>query len=211
MHGSNPSLQVVLAITSDTAFLELGGVANLVRAASVLEGAVHSHSILVAVTDEEAHRVDQFLQVAAIKYDLLICEPTVPQSLAQALSPKFRDVEAIMIHDASRPLTPKSQFGAVIAAFDDGVDAVRPAVAFTETLKIVDKDSVIVETLDRSSVLRIGTPELIRVSAIEVDGQDSGWFLPLKKDARILHLEGSPEGTRINSSADRDLMELPQD
>lgn len=211
MHGSKPSLLAILAITSDTAFLELRGVANLVRAAKVQEGAFPSQSLLVAVTDKQAHRVHHFLQVAAMKYDLLICEPTVPQSLAQALSPIFRDVEAVMIHDASRPLTPKSQFEAVTSVFDDEIDAVRPAMAFTETLKIVDRDSVIVETLDRSSVLRIGTPELIRVSAIDVDGQDSGWFLPLKKDSRILHIAGSPEGTRINSSADRDLMELHQD
>jgi hypothetical protein len=37
---------------------------------------------------------------------------------------------------------------------------------------------------------------------------DSGWFLPLKNDAHVLHVEGEPEGLRINTVDDRDLMEL---
>jgi len=164
--------------------------------------------VTIAVNEELAEDVQKILKTESIH--ILICEPTWPRSLAQALAPRFGDVDAIMIHDASRPMTPQSLFSAVVSAFGDEVDAVRPAMAFTETLKIVGRNSVIVETLDRSSVLRIGTPELIRVSAIDIDERDCGWFLPLKKEVRVLHIDGSPEGTRLNTSADRDLMELLQ-
>jgi hypothetical protein len=108
-------------------------------------------------------------------------------------------------------LTNKKQFEDVIAAFSEETDAIRPAISFTETLKILDSNSVIRETLDRSSVLRISTPELIRVSAIDFAGTDCGWFLPLKKGARTSHIDGSPDGLRINTVEDRDLMELSTD
>lgn len=202
------SVCVVLAITSETAFLELRGVASLVRAANALDALFAPVDLHIAATKKDAERVREVLEVNSMECELLICEPTLPHSIAQALATWFGDYDAIMIHDASRPLTPESQFNAVLAAFSDEVDAVRPAMAFTETLKIVGSDAVILETLDRSYVMRIGTPELIRVSAIDLKGQDRGWFLPLKSDVRLLQIDGSPEGSRINTSADRDLMEL---
>ena len=208
MDESNPSPRVVLAITSSTAFLEIEGMANLVRAIMVLANVFPSHTFLIAVTEKDVDRVHQLLEARSNSWKTLICEPTEPGSLARALAPELGDCDDIMIHDASRSLTPPSQFMAVMSKFSDEVDAVRPALPFTETLKIVGRDSVIIKTLDRSSVLRIGTPELIRVSAIDVDADDSGWFLPLRKDARILHIDGTPEGTRMNTTADRDLMEL---
>ena len=208
MDEFNSSLGVVLAITSDTAFLELEGVTNLARAANALEASFTPAILVIAATEMAAVLARQILEAGSIRYELLICEPTVPKLFAQALAPWLGHYDAIMIHDASRPFTPPSQFDDVIAALEDDVDAVRPTIAFTETLKIVGNDNVIVETLDRTSVTRIGTPELIRVSAIDTEGQDCGWFLPLKSNARLHQIEGSPEGSRINTPADRDLMEL---
>ncbi|HEY3292039.1 MAG TPA: 2-C-methyl-D-erythritol 4-phosphate cytidylyltransferase [Candidatus Nanopelagicaceae bacterium] len=196
----------VLAVTSPSAFLPINETASLVAALQVMNTLEVDSEIVIAVNEQLATEVRRIVNTN--EYSLLICEPTVPRSFAQALTPVFGEYDAIMIHDASRPMTPLSQFSAVITAFGDESDAVRPAMAFTETLKIVGNDAVIVETLDRTSVMRIGTPELIRVSAIDVNGQDCGWFLPLKRNARLHQIEGSPEGSRINTPADRDLMEL---
>ncbi len=210
MNESLPSLSVVLAVTSDTALLDLGGVPNLIRAYNFLDSQFPSHTVVVAVSPEDAPNVRAVLDARADGCEFLICQPLDPSSLARALEPFLKNSESVLIHDACRPLTSKEQFQRVFVAFDNETDAVRPAMSFTETLKILGQNSVIKETLDRTSVLRISTPEVIRVTAIDTDGSDCGWFLPLKEGARTVHTEGSSEGLRINTVADRDLMELHQ-
>lgn len=201
----------VLAITSSTAFLRVNRTPSLILALHRLESSQTTLlSLSIAVDAHDAQQARDFLDQTPVNIEILICQPTKPQSLAEALEPRCGTVDAIMIQDASRPLTPDAQFEGVLAAFRDDIDAVRPAMPFTETLKILGQDSTIKETLDRSTVLRIATPELIRVSAIDREGPDCGWFLPLQKGARTLNIEGSPEGWRINTPADRDLIELHQ-
>lgn len=200
----------VLAITSPTAFLPVNKTSSLILALHRLESTQKLLSLSIAVDAHEVQQARDLLEQTTANIEILICQPTKPQSLAEVLEPRYGTVDAVMIQDASRPLTPDAQFEDVLAAFKDDTDAVRPAMPFTETLKILGQDSTIKETLDRSTVLRISTPELIRVSAIDRKEPDCGWFLPLKKGARTLHIEGSPEGWRINTPADRDLMELHQ-
>jgi hypothetical protein len=87
------------------------------------------------------------------------------------------------------------------------VDAVRPAAAFTETLKSVTPDEMIEKTIDRTSMLRISTPEMIRFSAIDFAGAGSTWFVPLKVDAKTAVVDADPESLRVNSAAEIALME----
>lgn len=203
-------MHLVLAITSPTAFLDVNKTPSLILALDHLRSIGPSLPITVAVGQDYSASVRDIFKGEKVDIEVLDCEPTNARSFAEALAPMCVDIDSVMIHDASRPLVGQAQFEGVLAAFTDDVDAVRPTMPFTETLKILDSDSVIKETLDRSSVLRISTPELIRVFAIDIDGPDSGWFLPLIKGARTTYTEGSPEGLRINTTADRDLMELHQ-
>ena len=201
-------VKLVLAITSPTAFLEVNGVPSLVRALQSLRTIGSFLPISVAVGPNNSARVHHLLKDGNADTEVLDCEPTEARSFAEALAPTCVNIDAVMIHDASRPLVNPAQFEAVLAAFIDETDAVRPAMAFTETLKVLDADSVIKRTLDRTIVYRISTPELIRVSAIDFVGSDCGWFLPLKKGARTSQVEGNPDGLRINTEEDRNLMEL---
>ena len=204
----NPPVLVVLAVTSSTSFLNLNGTPSLIRAFDALTTIFPSQNIIAAVTPKDASTVAESLETRTEYFELVIPQTFEPAVLASSLEGLLENIHAVLIHDASRPMTSKAQFGAVLAAFNDETDAVRPAMPFTETLKIVGDDLVIRQTLDRSSVLRISTPELIRVSAINFAGTDCGWFLPLKKGARTTHIEASPDGLRINTEEDRNLMEL---
>ena len=202
-------VQQVLAITSWTAFLKVHGSPSLILAAQQLKTVDPSQSITVAVNSELSQETMDLLK--NFKIELIICEPTDALDFARALVPSRSNFDSVLIHDASRPFVDHEQFEQVLAAFDDEVGAVRPAMPFTETLKVLTADSIILETLDRSTVRRISSPELIRTSAIDVNGSDCGWFLPLKKNARVIHVAGNPSGLRINSKSDADMMELQQD
>ncbi|MDP1712277.1 MAG: 2-C-methyl-D-erythritol 4-phosphate cytidylyltransferase [Candidatus Nanopelagicaceae bacterium] len=202
-----PSFRLVLAVTSSTALLEVNKTPSMIRAIHGLQDFWPTLPLTIAVDVEHSPLVTELLEKNRVSHELLICNPCDPHALAVALAPESRICDAFIIHDASRPLTSPDQFSRIVEALTDSVDAVRPAIAFTETLKIIESGSIIKKTLDRTSVRRISTPELIRTSAVDSKGKDRGWFLPLKKDARTEHVEGTPEALRINSVGERDLLE----
>ncbi|MDP1719953.1 MAG: 2-C-methyl-D-erythritol 4-phosphate cytidylyltransferase [Candidatus Nanopelagicaceae bacterium] len=200
-------MRLVVAVTSSTALLEVNKTPSVIRAIHGLQEFWPTLPLTIAVGAQHLAQVTAILEKNRISHGLLLCDPCDPHALALALAPESKICDAFLIHDASRPLTSSDQFSRIVEGFSDSVDAVRPAIAFTETLKIIEFDSIIKETLDRTSVRRISTPELIRTSAIDSRSRDSGWFLPLKKDARTEHVEGTPEALRINSVGERDLLE----
>lgn len=156
--------------------------------------------LAVAVSKDDAHKV------ADLKCEVLICEPNSPASLAAALK-QSTPFDLVAIHDSQRPLTRTTQFHRAIEALIGDVDAVRPAGSFTETLKAVISDQMIEKTIDRTSMLRISTPEIVRVSAIDFDGAGSTWFVPLKSNAKSATVDADPESLRVNSAAEIVLME----
>lgn len=200
-------MHLVVAVTSSTALLEVNKTPSMIRAIHGLQEFWPTLPLIVVVGAEHCAQVTATLEKHRISHELRLCDPCDPHALTIALAPESSNCDAFLIHDASRPLTSTDQFSRIAEAFTDAVDAVRPAIAFTETLKIIEFDSIIKETLDRTSVRRISTPELIRTSAIDLKGKDRGWFLPLKKEAKTEHVEGTPEALRINSVGERDLLE----
>lgn len=200
-------LRVIVAITSATALLEVNKTPSVIRSIQGIQTFWPTVPISVAVTSANEIAIRKLLGDYGIPFEILKCDPNDPQILATALKSIIGKHDALLVHDACRPLTSADQFTRILKAFEDHVDAVRPSIAFTETLKIVGPNSIIRETLDRNHVRRISTPELIRTSAINPKGKNMGWFLPLKKNARLEHIEGNPESLRINSIAERDLLE----
>lgn len=201
---STPSLKVVVAVTSPIAF-ELLNKTSIVHTtfgvarAFAIETSINTH-LAIAISDSEAHRVADF------GCEILVCDPNSPASLAAALK-VAQPFDLVSIHDSQRPLTRTHQFHRTVEALIGDVDAVRPAAAFTETLKAVTPDEMIEKTIDRTSMLRISTPEIIRYSAIDFGGAGSTWFVPLKSDAKTAVVDADPESLRVNSVAEIALME----
>ena len=199
-----PSLKVVVAITSPIAFELLNKTSILhttfgVARAFTVETSINTH-LAVAVSQSDAH------QVADFGCEILVCDPNSPASLAAALKTS-KPFDLVSIHDSQRPLTRTTQFHRTVEGLIGDVDAVRPAAAFTETLKAVTPDEMIEKTIDRTSMLRISTPEMIRYSAIDFEGSASTWFVPLKAGAKTATVDADPESLRVNSAAEIALME----
>jgi hypothetical protein len=144
-------------------------------------------------------------KVADIDCEKIVCDPNKPAELASALK-SVATAELVMIQDCQRPLTGLAQFERVYAALSADVEAVRPVSPFTETLKSITADNFIDQTIDRNSMMRISTPELIRYSAIDFDSQDSTWFVPIEKSAKLATVDTDPESARINSAKEIELM-----
>lgn len=68
------------------------------------------------------------------------------------------DAEVVLVHDAARPLAGSDLFSRAMAAVRAGADGVVPVVAVTDTIKRVE-DRLVVETLDRSALVAVQTPQ----------------------------------------------------
>lgn len=202
---SRPSLKVVVAVTSPIAF-------NLINSHSVLQACIQK-----TVGFVESYGPTAQLVVAGTAQDLqavdglptLICDPHSPHSFAQAIS-QSAVTDLVMIHDSQRALTSSAQFDRVVQGLTEQIDAVRPVSAFTETLKSVSADGFIQATIDRSSMARLSTPELIRFCAIDFQATTSNWFLPLTADARTATVDADADSARINSVNEIALMRVLQ-
>jgi hypothetical protein len=199
---STPSLKVVVAITSPIAFHQL-------KIQTILHTCVQSAKAFVASVSGAhlaiAGSATDLAKVADIDCEKIVCDPDNPAKLALALK-AAANADLVMIHDSQRPLTGLEQFERVYAALNADVDAVRPVSPFTETLKSIDADNFIDQTIDRNSMMRISTPELIRYSAIDFDSSVSTWFVPLNKSAKLVTVEADPDSARINSEKEIELM-----
>jgi hypothetical protein len=199
---STPSLKVIVAVTSPIAFENLGNKTilhtsfNIARAFSVETGI--KTQLAIATSNQS--------QIDGLDCEVLICDPNNPASLASAIKAST-PTDLVAIHDCQRPLTRTTQFHRTIEALIGDVDAVRPVSEFTETLKAVNADATIERTIDRTSMQRVSTPEVIRFSAIDFDAKESTWFVPLKVDAKISTVDADPESLRVNSLAEITLME----
>ena len=200
---SAPSLKVVVAITSPIAFQEL-------KSQSILQTCLETSRAFVTKYGSNAHLAiagtkESLAQLLDVNCEKIQCEPNNAQDFAQSLR-SAQPAELVMIHDSQRALTTGAQFDRVLQALTPNIDAARPVSVFTETLKSIGADHYIEGTIDRNSMKRVSTPELIRYSAIDFQGTTSTWFIPIKADAKITTVEADPESARINSEKEIDLM-----
>lgn len=77
------------------------------------------------------------------------------------------EADVVVVHDAARPLAPVALFESVVrAVVDDGADAAVPGVPVSDTVKRVDAGGAVVETVDRSSLVAVQTPQAFRAAAL---------------------------------------------
>ena len=197
-----PSLKVVVAITSPIAFHQLKNQTILhtcLQSARAFVQAINGAHLAIAGTAADLSKTTD------IDCEKIQCDPNDPASFAAALK-SASPAELVMIHDSQRPLTSLAQFERVYAGLTADIDAVRPVSPFTETLKSITADGFIDQTIDRTSMMRVSTPQLIKTSAIDYTASDSTWFIPLIGSAKTATVDADPDSARINSEKEIELM-----
>jgi 2-C-methyl-D-erythritol 4-phosphate cytidylyltransferase len=198
-----PSLKVVVAITSPIAFQEISN-------RSILETCLETSREFISKYGSNAHLAiagtkEALAQIANVDCEKIQCDPNNPEEFGQSLR-NAAPTDLLMIHDSQRALTKITQFDRVLEALASNIDAVRPVSAFTETLKSINTDQFVEGTIDRDSMKRVSTPELIRYNAIDCAGGESTWFVRLNAGAQISTVEAEAESARINSDKELELM-----
>ncbi len=76
------------------------------------------------------------------------------------------DVAIVVVHDAARPLASRALFENVVGAVIAGADGAVPGLPITDTVKRVDDGGRVVETLARTGLVGVQTPQAFRAGAL---------------------------------------------
>jgi len=139
------------------------------------------------------------------------------QSVRAALEAAAGDGDPVIVHDAARPLVTAAIFQ---AALDEiaaaGCDCAIAAAPVTDTIKRA-ADGLVTETLERSSLWAVQTPQVFRRAALEraLDAPDSvlesatddAWLVE-RQGGTVRIVASPPENFKVTTPADLRAAEL---
>jgi 2-C-methyl-D-erythritol 4-phosphate cytidylyltransferase len=127
--------------------------------------------------------------------------------------------ETVLVHDAARPLLTPALAESVIAALagDATLDAAIAAVPVTDTVKRVGEGGRVRETLDRSLLWAVQTPQVFRRGALEgaldvssemlARASDDAWLVE-RAGGEVLVVRSSEENLKVTTRHDLRVAEL---
>ena len=130
-------------------------------------------------------------------------------SIRAALAAVPAGTEAVVCHDAARPLASPELFGAVLAALE-AADGAVPVIRPTDTVKRLEGESI-VETLDRQELGLAQTPQAFLLHALETahrlaveEGLQATDDAALVERAgfKVVAVPGSPSNIKITFPGD---------
>src|SRR4051794_37910774 len=134
---------------------------------------------------------------------------TRSESVRAGLDAVPADASVICVHDAARPFASASLFAAVIDAVRAGADGAIPGLAVTDTIKRVDADGRVVETLARDELVAVQTPQAFRAAALRAahasatEATDDAALVE-GCGGRVVVVAGDPDNRKITTLADLD-------
>ncbi len=119
--------------------------------------------------------------------------------------------EMIVVHDAARPLVSPALIDAAVIGLDGDAElhALIAAAPMTDTVKRLGEDGVVVETLDRSALVSVQTPQAFRVGFLE-QAIASGNLAEATDDASLVEAAGGSVGV-IEASSGNIKVTVPRD
>ena len=115
----------------------------------------------------------------------------------------------VVVHDAARPLVTDAVIERVLQPLGEGFDGAVPALPLADTIKRVRGDSV-VETLDRSDLVAVQTPQAFVAPALRAAADGEGTdcaSLVERRGGRIRVVAGDPRLLKVTSPDDLRLVE----
>lgn len=177
------------------ALRSLRGKALLVHAVERASQAKSVAMVVVAAPPGAVDEVQRLLDDDLRKTQVIVVSggDNRQDSVARALEAVPTSLQIVLVHDAARPLTPPDLFDAVADAVRGGADAVIPVLPVTDTIKRVDDTDTVVETLDRSALRAVQTPQGFRRSVLVEAHAQSG--VDVTDDAGLVEHLGRPVRT----------------
>jgi 2-C-methyl-D-erythritol 4-phosphate cytidylyltransferase len=150
-----------LAADRPKAFVRLGGRTMLAWSLAMLDDHDLIDGIVMVVPADYEERASLLADdLCATKIAAAVPGgATRPDSVAAGVACVPDGAEFVLVHDAARPLTPPEVVDRVVAALRSGAEGAVPALAMADTVKRVRPDGAVAETLERSALRAVQTPQ----------------------------------------------------
>jgi 2-C-methyl-D-erythritol 4-phosphate cytidylyltransferase len=132
---------------------------------------------------------------------------TRARSVRNALAEVPDEAAVVIVHDAARPLVDDEVIGRVVGALNEGWDGAVPALPVADTVKRVDGEQI-VETLDRSALRAVQTPQAFVASILrqsfsgDVSSASDCSSLVEARGGRVKVVDGDPRLLKVTDAAD---------
>lgn len=147
----------------------LAGVPMLVHAVRTLGRASSVTLVVVAAPPDAVTDVRRLLadHHVGVRVEVVPGGDTRSESVRAALGVLPADVDVVLVHDAARPLVPVEVVDAVALAVVGGALAVVPVLPVVDTIKRIDSAGTVVETVPRTALRAVQTPQGFRRDVLE--------------------------------------------
>jgi 2-C-methyl-D-erythritol 4-phosphate cytidylyltransferase/2-C-methyl-D-erythritol 2,4-cyclodiphosphate synthase len=189
------------------AFVTFGGRTMLAHA---LDGIAAMTSVPQVVVVAPADRLADAAELLDAFPDAVVVPggPTRQQSVLAGLDALADSVDIVLVHDAARALTPSAQLDAVAEAVQSTGRGVIPGLPVADTVKRVAADGAIRETVDRSELRAVQTPqgfpraELAAAYAAVSSEHTDDAAVYAASGRRVDVIPGSPRAFKITTAED---------
>jgi 2-C-methyl-D-erythritol 4-phosphate cytidylyltransferase len=131
------------------------------------------------------------------------------ESVALALAEVPEDAAVVLVHDAARPLVSDEVIERVLTALNEGWEGALPGLPLADTIKRVDGEGGVVETLNRDELRAVQTPQAFVAAVLRA--AYAGGDLPAASDCsslvearggRVKVVEGDSKLIKITDAED---------
>jgi 2-C-methyl-D-erythritol 4-phosphate cytidylyltransferase len=138
---------------------------------------------------------------------------TRAESVRAGVAEVPEDAAVVLVHDAARPLVSDAVIERVLGPLGEGWDGAVPGLPVADTVKRVDDGGAVAETLDRSRLVGVQTPQAFVASVLrdalggELEAATDCSGLVEARGGRVRVVEGDPKLLKVTSPADLVLVE----
>jgi 2-C-methyl-D-erythritol 4-phosphate cytidylyltransferase len=192
------------------AFAKLGGRVMLAESLERLERSDWIEAIVIVASAEwEEPSILLAEELSAGKVSSCVTGgATRAESVRAGVTEVPDDVPVIVVHDAARPLLPEAVLERVITALGDGWDGAVPALPLADTIKRAGEDGAVLETLDRSGLVAVQTPQAFASAALrsalggDLAGVTDCAGLVEARGGRVRIVDGDPRLLKVTTPSD---------
>jgi 2-C-methyl-D-erythritol 4-phosphate cytidylyltransferase len=199
-----------LGLERPKAFAKLNGRPLLAESLERLEGSDWVDSIVVVAPQEwEEPSILLAEEIGAGKVTACVTGgATRAESVRAGVAEVPEDALVVLVHDAARPVLPPEVVERVLAPLGEGWEGAVPSLPVADTLKRSDADGTVVETVDRTGLQAVQTPQaflapvLREALAGELGSATDCAALVEARGGRVRLVEGDARLLKVTTASD---------
>jgi 2-C-methyl-D-erythritol 4-phosphate cytidylyltransferase len=204
-----------LGLDRPKAFAKLGGRPLLAESLERLEGSDWVDSIVVVAPEEwEEPSILLAEEIGAGKVTACVAGgATRAESVQAGVAEIGAEALVVLVHDAARPLLVAEVVERVLAPLGEGWDGAVPALPVADTLKRAGDDGTVLETVDRTGLHAIQTPQAFLAAVLRealtgdlAEASDCAALVE-RRGGRVRVVEGDRRLLKVTTQADLDFVE----